>query len=399
MLRLLGKHAAESDPSEPSNFWPIALTSCVGKLYTAILKTRWTQFMIANGYLNTTVQKAFVDGISGCTEHHVKLLSVIEEARRKHKSLAVCWLDLANAYGSMHHSSISPCSTTMPPSRMVAAVSDLYQGLVGVVRTKEWSTKPFPMEVGIFQGDPLSVIIFNTVMNTLMDTITQSQHHLGYTMSTTNQPCNLLQFADDTSLLGKGPAACQALLDRTALWLEWSGMKPKVPKCYSLAVQASSGRMYVPQLSLCRQTIPFIGSSTFRLLGTPGTVHNSQEKARAALIKKLQTLLSNVDVTQLTSHQKLRVFRDGVCPRLTWDISTVDFPISWVEMSLDTLAFKYLKRWTGLAKSANTNCLFLPKSMADCLLWNPHFFCPPPPPPPPQVPSLHRDPSDPNILH
>lgn len=59
--------------------------------------------MIANGYLNTAVQKAFVDGVLGCNEHHVKLLSVIEEARQKHKSLAVCWLDLANAYRSVHH--------------------------------------------------------------------------------------------------------------------------------------------------------------------------------------------------------------------------------------------------------------------------------------------------------
>ena len=113
VLHLLGKPAAKLDPSLPSNFRPIALTSCVGKLYTAILKTRWTQFMIANGYLNTAVQKAFVDGVSGCTEHHIKLLSVIEEARQKHKSLAVCWLDLANAFGSVHHSSVSPWNTTM----------------------------------------------------------------------------------------------------------------------------------------------------------------------------------------------------------------------------------------------------------------------------------------------
>ena len=364
VLRLLGKQAAKSDPSVPSNFRPIALTSCVGKLYTAILKTRWTQFMIANGYLNTTVQKAFVDGVSGCTEHHIKLLSVIEEARQKHKSLAVCWLDLANAFGSVHHQLIRfSLEHYHAPARMVAAVSDLYQGLVGVVRTEEWSTKPLPIEVGVFQGDPLSVIIFNTVMNTLVDTITQSHHHLGYSLSGANHSCNLLQFADDTSLLGKGPAACQALLDSTAQWLEWSGMKPKVSKCCSLAVQASSGRVYDPQLLLCGQTIPFIGSSTFRFLGTPVTIHNTQEKARSALLQKLQTLLSKVDATQLTSHQKLRLFRDGVCPRLTWDLSTVDLPISWVKENLDSLAVKHLKRWTGLAKSANTSRLFLPKSM------------------------------------
>ena len=294
--------------------------------------------MIANDYLNTAVQKAFVDGVSGCTEHHIKLLSVIEEARQKHKSLAVYWLDLANAFGSVHHQLIRfSLEHYYAPARMVAAVSDLYRGLVGVVRTKEWSTKPFTMEVGVFQGDPLSVIIFNTVMNTLVDTITQSHHHLGYSLSSANQSYNLLQFAGNTSLLGKGPAACQALLDSTEQWLDWSGMKPKVPKCCSLAVQASSGRVYDPQLQLCGQTIPFIGSSTF--------------------------LLSKVDATQLTSHQKLRIYRDGISARLTWDLSTADLPISWVKKHLDSLVVRHLKQWTGLAKSANTSRLFLPKSM------------------------------------
>ena len=64
-------------------------------------------FMMANGYLNTMIQKAFVDSVSGYTEHHVKLFSIIDqEARQNHKALAVCWLDLANAYSSMQHSLI-----------------------------------------------------------------------------------------------------------------------------------------------------------------------------------------------------------------------------------------------------------------------------------------------------
>ena len=44
--------------------------------------------------------------IPGCTEHHLKLSSVLAEAHSNHKSLAICWLDLANAYGSVHHSLI-----------------------------------------------------------------------------------------------------------------------------------------------------------------------------------------------------------------------------------------------------------------------------------------------------
>ena len=260
----------------------------------------------------------------------------------------MCWLDLANAFGSVHHSLIRfSLEHYHAPSCLVEAVSNLYEGLVGIVRTKEWSTEPFPIEVGVYQGDPLSVIIFNT----LVDTISQSPH-LGYSLSSTTQQCNHLQYADDTSLLANGPAACQALLDCTERWLDWSGMKPKVPKCCSMAVQASTGRVYDPQLSLCGQTIPFIGSSTFRFLGAPVTIHNSQDKAKSALLEKLQTMLSKVDTTLLSSHQKLRLFKDAVCTRLTWDLSLANLPISRVEKNLDTLTTKFLKCWTGLAKSA-----------------------------------------------
>ena len=80
VFHLLGKSAADKDPSQPSNFRPIALTSCVGKVYTSILKRRWQHFMLSNGYLNTSIQKAFADGIPGYSEYHLKLLAMNEEA-------------------------------------------------------------------------------------------------------------------------------------------------------------------------------------------------------------------------------------------------------------------------------------------------------------------------------
>ena len=70
--------------------------------------------MTANKFFDTSVQKAFMPTTPGCTEHHLKLATILGDARKKHKSLAVCWLDLANAYGSVHtHSSALHWSTTV----------------------------------------------------------------------------------------------------------------------------------------------------------------------------------------------------------------------------------------------------------------------------------------------
>ena len=227
--------AALDDPREPSHFRPIALISCVGKLFTTILKNRWLEFMLSNKYLDRSVQKAFMTATPGCLEHQSKLASIIQDARTKHKSLAVCWLDLANAYGSVHHSLIDfSLQHYHAPTELRLMVQALYTNLSASIITAEWSTPVIPLQIGVYQGDPFSVVIFNTVINTLVDTLKQHTN-LAYTFKPNHQ-INLLQYADDTCLVANSPSACQYLLNTTNQWLLWSGMRAKVPKCHCLAI-------------------------------------------------------------------------------------------------------------------------------------------------------------------
>jgi hypothetical protein len=69
-----------------------------------------------------------------------------------------------------------------------------------------------------------------------------------------------------------------------------------------------------------------------------------------------------VEATPITRKQKLKLFRLGVCPRLSWDITITEFPISWLEKTLDPLVTCHLKKWAGLARSADPAGLFLPQA-------------------------------------
>ena len=110
-IKLIPKSSASEDTTNPGNFRPIALTPCVGMLFSSLLRNR---YMVTNKYLDSSLQKAFMPTVPGCTEHHQKLSSILAEAHSNHKSVAVSWLDLANAYGSVHHSLIDfPYVTTM----------------------------------------------------------------------------------------------------------------------------------------------------------------------------------------------------------------------------------------------------------------------------------------------
>ena len=93
--------------------------------------------------------------------------------------------------------------------------------------TDAWAIPSFPLDIRVYQGDTLSGIIFNTVINTLVDTM-YFKKKLGYSLSPSHQ-VNLLQYADDTCIIASSPAAAQSLLDSTSEWLQWADMKAKVP--------------------------------------------------------------------------------------------------------------------------------------------------------------------------
>ncbi|CAC5379042.1 unnamed protein product [Mytilus coruscus] len=62
-----------------------------------------TKNMVENSYIDTSMQKGGIAGFSGCVEHTSVFSQLIHEAKTGKKNLAVVWLDLANAYGSVPH--------------------------------------------------------------------------------------------------------------------------------------------------------------------------------------------------------------------------------------------------------------------------------------------------------
>ena len=362
VVRLIPKSSASACPSDPANFRPIALKSCIGKVFTSILKNRFLSFMLQNGYMDTDIQKAFLSGIPGCAEHHCKLASVIKDATVKHRSLSVCWLDLANAYGSVPHGLIQfALQHYNTPLQFTNTVSSLYSGLSAAITAGSWATPFVPLQTGVYQGDPLSVVVFNTIMCTLIDAL-KPLKHLGYNLSGSKHLVHLLQYADDTCLVGDGPSSCQELLKQVERWLQWSGMKAKVPKCHSLAIRSSSGKPFDPCLTLHNQKIPFISNTPIKFLGYRIQVPMDNLLVKANIHTKLVSLLQKIDVVPVTAKQKLLLYRAGLCPRIMWDLTVSQLSLTWVTSTLEAEATRFLKKWVGLARSANPAPLYLPKT-------------------------------------
>ena len=76
------------DPSIPSNFRMLAMTSCLAKPCHEIKAKRMATFMVENGDIDTSLQKAYLEGITGCKEHIKVLQEVIQDAKARKKFIS-----------------------------------------------------------------------------------------------------------------------------------------------------------------------------------------------------------------------------------------------------------------------------------------------------------------------
>ena len=128
--------------------------------------------MLSNNLLDSNAQKAFIKGINGCIEHTFVMNELLANARQKTNTIHVTFFDLADAFGSVEHNLIHH---TLQRNGIWSSICDyvenLYSRLQGQIKGPGWLSTPFDFKRGVFQGDPLSPIIFLMVFNLSSSTL------------------------------------------------------------------------------------------------------------------------------------------------------------------------------------------------------------------------------------
>ncbi|GFO17342.1 reverse transcriptase [Plakobranchus ocellatus] len=65
------------DSKGTNQFRPISLLNVEGKLFFSTMASRLTKCLRGNGYINTSVQKGGIPGVSGCLEHATMMWEAI----------------------------------------------------------------------------------------------------------------------------------------------------------------------------------------------------------------------------------------------------------------------------------------------------------------------------------
>jgi len=293
---------------DPSSYRPISVSSVVLRHFHKILARR-----LADSSLLDMRQRAFI-AADGCAENVAILSALLFDARTSRRQIHVLTLDVRKAFDTVSHNAISyVLHKHGVPWPMVEYLTSLYRtAAVKLHVDGDFSEALYPGR-GVRQGDPLSPLLFNLVMNEIL---TEVPDYVGYGMLGHN--INALAFADDLTLIAATREGAQQSLDRVMVALSRFGLELAPAKCTAFSVvpagktkkikvltepQFSVGGRLVPQLSIL-QTFRYLGVC----FGEAGPVVQGVE---------LLPLLERVTRAPLKPQQRMKILRTYLLPRFT----------------------------------------------------------------------------------
>lgn len=116
-----------------------------------------------------SVQKGGIPGFSGCLEPTRILSQLIWEAKKSKGNLAVVWLDLANAYGSIPHGLVNAALENYHiPHHISGMITSYFGGFKLQFQAALFTTEWQDLEKGIITSCTISPILFIMGMNLLI---------------------------------------------------------------------------------------------------------------------------------------------------------------------------------------------------------------------------------------
>lgn len=242
--------------SDPNNYRPISLTSCVGKIMEKIVNHALLTHLMRN--------KLIADNQFGFLPHHsttdqlTYLLHEVLCATTSQKCVVACFLDLAAAFDSVPHEAIRQ---KLPA---YGVRGKLFQWLSNFLKDRHQfvvleghksSTKS--IFSGVPQGSVIAPTLFLLFMNDLSDTITSPTH-----LSHPDFRPETMLYADDTMIYridAKEADACRAMetdLKRAAEWSQVWRMRFNPQK--TKAMFFSRRQPPPPPINFCDVVLPFV---------------------------------------------------------------------------------------------------------------------------------------------
>ena len=344
----------EENSSELSQFRPISLLNVEGKIFFSVLSRRLSNYVLQNGYIDTSVQKAGIPGFPGCLEHANAIWSMIKRAKAEKLNLDVIWLDLANAYGSVPHKLIDSALTYFHvPQKLQTVLHKYYDSFMMRFNVLKYTTGWQPLEVGIPMGCSVSPLLFVMAMEMLLRGAEGSGQ--GVELSPNQVLPPMRAYMDDITILSEDSTNTRALLERLDELIGWARMKFKPKKSRSLSIV--KGKVVETKFKISDENIPTVSENPVKSLGRWYSSMTSDRNRGMQIQQQVIHGLEAIEKSTLPGKFKVWCVQFGLFPRILWPLQVYDVALSRVERMQQKIS-ACLRRWLGVPHFLSTNALY-----------------------------------------
>jgi hypothetical protein len=345
----------EENSNSLKQFRTISLLNVEGKIFLAVLAKRMTSYMLANNYIDVAVQKGGIPGVSGCLEHTAALTQIIREARENGGYLAVLWLDLANAYGSIPHKLVQlTLQRYHIPEKIQDLLKDYFDRMKMRFTVGNYTTAWQRLEVGIVTGCTISVILFAAAMNLLAKSAERVSR--GPVMASGRKQPPTRAFMDDMTVTAKTVVEGRWMLEDLERIITWARMSFKPAKSRSLVLKKGKVQDRV-KFRVGGQVIPTISEQPVKSLGKWFTKDLKDKGSCEEMVTMAIGSMEKVEKSGLPGKFKAWCYQHGVLPRILWPLLIYEIPLTTVE-KLEKKISSYLRRWLGVPRSFSSVGLY-----------------------------------------
>lgn len=321
----------------PGQFRPLSITSVVVRQLHKILSMRMQKL-----HKFDERQKAFIN-CDGTIENLSILTTIIADAKMSKKEVHIATLDIKKAFDSVPHAVVIETIEMLGfPLPFVQYIKQLYETARTSLQYMGQETR-IRVESGVLQGDPLSPLLFNGVMDRVLR---QIDPDVGYRIN--GSLFNCIAYADDIILISSTKMGMQRILTQVHTSLLAFGMELSIEKSNVLSL-VPSGREKKMKV-VCDNSF-HVGDANLRQIGVMDTWKYLgvyfEGKGLAKDRVCLSGDLSKLDRAPLKPQQRLELLKSAVLSKHLHTLVLGRTTLSKLR-GLDSQVRKSLRKWLKL---------------------------------------------------